>query len=62
METKEHENTNTRPRMTNTGKGVESLDMKLRGKKYDTQLTSTGKKRKYFMHAMHKLAVDVMFT
>ena len=32
------------------------------GKKYDTQFTSTGKKKKYFMHDMHKLSVGVTFT
>ena len=35
--------------------------MKFGGNKYDTQLTSTGKRNKYFMHDMHKLAVDVTF-
>ena len=32
------------------------------GNKYDTQFTRNGKKRKYFMHYMHKLAVGVTFT
>ena len=36
--------------------------MKFGGKKYDTQLTITEKKKKYFMRNMHKLAVDVKFT
>ena len=36
--------------------------MKFGGNKYDTQLTSTRKRNKYFMHDMHKLAVDVKFT
>ena len=32
-------------------------------KPYDTQFTpSTGEKKKYFMHDMHKLAVDATFT
>ena len=31
-------------------------------KKFDTQFTRTGKKIKYFMHGMQKLAVDVTFT
>ena len=61
METKEHEDTKTRPRRPNTGKGVERLEMKFGGKKYDTQFTSTGNMRKYFMHDMHKLYVDVTF-
>ena len=43
-------------------KGVKRLKMKFGGKNYDTQFTSTGKKRKDFMHAMHKLTVDVAFT
>ena len=45
METKEHEDTKTRPRRLNTGKGVERLEMKFGGKKYDTQFTSTGKNK-----------------
>ena len=44
------------------GKGVENLNMKYGVNKYDTQFTSTGKKKKYFMHDMQKLAVDVTFT
>ena len=36
--------------------------MKFGGKKYDTQFTRTGNKRKYFMHGIHKLSVDVAFT
>ena len=63
LETKEHENTNTRPRRANVGKGVDRLEMKFGGGKYDTQFTtSTREKKKYFMHDMHKLAVDVTFT
>ena len=63
METKERENTNTSPRSSNAGKRVEHLEMKFGGKTYDAQLTtSTGEKKKYFMHDMHKLAVDVTFT
>ena len=62
MKTKERENTNTRPRRDNTKKGIERLDMKFGGKTYDTQLTtSTGDGEKYFMHDIHKLAVDVTF-
>ena len=62
METKEPKKTITRKICSNTGKCVESLKMKFRGNNYDTQFTSTGNKRKYFMHDMHKLAVDVTFT
>ena len=62
METKGRENTITRPRRANTGKVIDSLDIKFGGKKYDTQFTSTGKKRKHFMHDMHKVSVDVTFT
>ena len=37
--------------------------MKVGGETYDTQFTtSTGEKKKYFMHDMHKLAVDVKST
>ena len=37
--------------------------MNFRGGKYDTQFsTSTGERKKYFMHDMHKLVVDVTFT
>ena len=36
--------------------------MNLGGNKYDTQFTSLWKKRKYFMHEMKKLGVDVTFT
>ena len=37
--------------------------MKFGGKTYNTLFsTSTGEKKKYFMHDMHKLAVDVTFT
>ena len=36
--------------------------MKFGGKKYDTQFTRTGKKKNYFIHDMHKLAVNVIFT
>ena len=37
--------------------------MKFGGKIYDTQFTtSTGEKRKYFMHDMHKIAVDMTFA
>ena len=62
MEIKEHENTNTRPRAYNAGKGVERLEVNFGGKKYDTQFTSTEKKKTCFMHYMHKLAVDVTFA
>ena len=61
METKESENTNTNPIRVNSEKGVERLYMKFEGNKYDTQLTRTGNKRKYFMHGMWKLAADVKF-
>ena len=53
---------NTRTRSANTGKGVELLEMKFGENKYDTQFTSTGKKKKYFIHDMHKLAVNVTLT
>ena len=62
METKDHENTNTRPRTANSVKYVDNLEMKFGGKKYDTQFTRTVKKKKYFIHDMQKLAVDVTFT
>ena len=62
MKTKERENINKISRNANSGKGVESLNMKFGGNKYDTQFIITGKKKKYFMHGMHKLAVDVTFT
>ena len=62
METKEHENTNTRPRRANAGKCVDRTGMNFGGLKYDTQFASTGKKKKQFMHNMHKLAVNVTFT
>ena len=43
LETKERENTNTRPRRDNAGKGVERLEIKFGGKTYDTQFSaSTG--------------------
>ena len=53
---------NTRPRRANTGKGVDHLNMKFVGNKYDTQFNSTGKKKKYFLHDMQKLAVGVTFA
>ena len=46
METNARENTNKKPRREDSGKGVEHLDMKFGGKKYDTQFTSTGNKKK----------------
>ena len=46
METKARENTNKKPRREHSRKGVEHLDMKFVGKKYDTQFTSTGNKKK----------------
>ena len=36
--------------------------MKFGGNKYYTQCTITGKKRKEFMHNMHKLATNMTFT
>ena len=63
METKERENTNTRPRWINAKKAVEHLEMKFWGETYDTQFTTSAReKKKYFMHDMHKLAVGVKFT
>ena len=41
LETKECENTNTRPRRSNTRKGVERLEMDFGGKTYDTQFTTS---------------------
>ena len=48
MKTKERENTNTRPRMDNVGKGVERLEIKFGGKTYDTQFTTSTGEKKYF--------------
>ena len=62
METEEHDNKNTSPIRANTGNVFDNLDMKFGGNKYDTQFIITGKNKKYFMHGMHKLAVDVTFT
>ena len=63
LETEERENTNTRKRRANAGKGVERLEMKFGWETYDTQFTTiTGEKKTHFMHDMHKLAVDVTFT
>ena len=63
VETKEHENTNTTPRRDNAGKVVDPLEIIFGGKIYYTQYTTiTGEKKTYFMHDMHKLAVDVTFT
>ena len=46
MESKERENTNTRPIRANAGKGVERLEMKFGRKTYDTQFTTiTGGKK-----------------
>ena len=62
METKERKKKNTIPIRENSGKCVVCLETKFGGKKYDTQFISTEKKKKPFIHAMHTLAVDVMFT
>ena len=63
MENKELKNKNTRPRRANTVKGVERSKIQFGGETYDTKFTtSTGEKKKYFMHDMHKLAVDMTFT
>ena len=43
LETKARENINKKPRREDSGKGVEHLDMKFGGKKYDTQFTITEK-------------------
>ena len=44
-------------------KGLSALNQKFGGKTYDNQFTTiTGEKKKYFMHDMHKLAVDVTST
>ena len=40
METKERENTNTRPRRANVGKWFERLRMKSVGKIFDTKFTT----------------------
>ena len=54
---------NTRPRRANAGKGIERHKMKFGGNKYGTQFTNiTGEKKKYFIHDMHKLDVDVTFN
>ena len=45
METKERENNNTMLIWENEVKYVERLEIKFVGKKYDTQFTSTGKKK-----------------
>ena len=47
METNERENTNIRQRRANSGKGVERIEMKYVGKKYDTQFISTEKNNFY---------------
>ena len=52
---------NTSPRRVNAGQVVGILEMNFGGNKYYIQFASTGKKRKYFMHDMHKLAVYVAF-
>ena len=53
----------TRPRRADAGKLDKRLEMKIGVEIYDTQfVTSTGEKKKYFMHDMHKLAVDVTFA
>ena len=62
METKERKNMITRPRKANVGKCVEHLEMKFVGNKYDTEFTSTEIKKRYFMHYMHTLTMDVTFT
>ena len=62
METKELENMNTRPRIENSGKVFDRLELEFGGNKYDTQFTSTGNKNKKFIHDMQKIALDVTFT
>ena len=63
METKERENTNTRPRRAKAVNGVERLEMKFGRKTCHTQFTTNnGEKKKGFMHDMQKLAVDMTFT
>ena len=62
MKTRERENTNKSPRRDNARKFVERLETNFGGKKYDTQFTSTGNRKTYFMHDMHKIAMDVTFT
>ena len=46
LETKEHENTNTRPRRANIGKGVDRLEMKFGGKKMTLNSLPALEKRK----------------
>ena len=46
METKEHEKTNKIPIRENRGKGGKAIKMKFGENKYDTQFTSTEKKKK----------------
>ena len=54
---------NTSPRRSSIGKGVKHLDFKFGGETYYTQfIISTREKKKYFIHEIHKLAVDVAFT
>ena len=48
METKERENTNTRPRRDNEVKGVERLEMKFGGKNMTLNSPPALKKRKMF--------------
>ena len=40
VETKEHENTNIRPRRSSAGKVVEHLEMKFGGETHDTQFAT----------------------
>ena len=62
MENKEREKMNTMSRRENSEKGVERLAMNFWGNKYNTQFTRTGKKKKQFMHDMHRLSLDLVPT
>ena len=46
MEAKERGKKNTRPIKANTGKGVERLEIKFGGKKYDTQFVTINREKK----------------
>ena len=45
MGNKERKDTSISPRRANAVKGVERLEMIFGGKKYDTQFTSTGRRK-----------------
>ena len=53
---------NTRTRRENAGKGAERLAIEFGGKTYDTQFTTSTGEKNFFIHDMHKLAMDVTLT